>query len=136
MTEPQNNHCRIAVYYRPGNVGASDYQTHFDCFHEPHTETLGAAQTADMAIKIWNNATLILLRCFTQKIDCSGLLDQAANRISEFLRKRSNSMEQKMGYDFLERNCSFPILNPELDIQIECFSHKLQQLLGLEGALS
>lgn len=135
LTEPQNNHCRISAYYRPGNVGASKYQSYFDQFDEPMIETIGVEQKISDAVGIWNRSALLLWDVFVHDESSPNWIETAIKRATEsladFFQRRSTSMEQKLGLSFLEKNCAFPVAKKDLEVLAGQLACQLLQNLGL-----
>lgn len=128
LTEPRNNRCRVASYYRPGNIGVDAYQEYFSSFSEFETTCIDIDQKLDDAKTKWNICADFLIQAFEK--NHAGLIrnhkDAIAESIASFLEQRAKSMEQKLEWGFVERNCALSI-NDYPD-----FKEALSDVLALE----
>ena len=116
LTEPRDTHCRIAIYYRPGNLGAGWQDGSFSSFAEkPITAELH--QDLNQASVIWHRSAEYLVRAFCQYetniVWPEEALSAGIQMLASFLKMRASSMEQSMDLDFLSRNCALNASAPE-----------------------
>lgn len=113
LSDKTYNYCRIAIYYRPGNVGLEEYKQHFDSFNETNIETNGVSQNKLLARKIWNENSSLLVEAFSiinnndEKI--TNALVEAAEIISSLLEKHSINTNNEINLEFIRNNCSINI---------------------------
>lgn len=111
LTESENNHCRIANYFRPANLPEEDANP-FSSFDE---ESCGMSETDDtrdavFAVSVLQASAKRLAAAFSEAgaddSEVSAGSRLAAERLADFLCRRSVSMEQKLDRGFCERNCA------------------------------
>ena len=108
LTEKENNRCRIASYFRPGNL-KSDYRSSFDSFEEPKTNVSGINQNLKDAKAKWNQCAEFMIQAFCSENPEVLSSKEVVHTIADFLQMRSKSMEQKLDIEFIKRNCAVPI---------------------------
>lgn len=112
LTEPRDTHCRIALYYRPGNIPGDCWHKYFDSFIETCSPDEAEAENPD-ARKALVYSSRMMLTAFTsdraeEKTAAAGI-GAAGEAIASFLKNRAKCMEQKFDGGFLSRNCPFDI---------------------------
>lgn len=108
LTEPRNNRCRIASYYRPGNVETSLWKEHFSQFEEPKEGAGEVIQNGKDAREKWNRCADLLVQAFGETVPelSVQILEAAGTAVGEFLKMRAKCMEQQADRGFAERNCA------------------------------
>jgi hypothetical protein len=134
LTEPQDTHCRIASYYRPGNFGTGWKETSFNSFaEEPVTAELH--QELNQASMIWHQSAEYLVRAFSQFETNIAWPEEALSAgiemLASFLKMRASSMERPIDLDFLSRNCALNTSTPEVTPLTKQLYQKLLAVLEL-----
>lgn len=134
LPEPRDTHCRIAAYFRPGNVSDGPFQACFSQFQETAREPEPAGLPLTEAKRVWQESACWLLEAFCQTDQAAQWMpaaaEPAAERLAEFLSERAKSMEQPLSRGFVERNCALPTqaVLPEL---CAAFVSQLFKRLGI-----
>lgn len=135
LTEPENSHCRLAVYYRPANVSKEQAGQSFTC----REETKAAEETdrtengiinPENIKDVWQLSAALLLKIFEDgnededsRVAC---IQYAAGEIADFMKKRAVSMEKKLDAEFIDRNCAIGRSEGVTDV----FRKELEKRLG------
>jgi len=137
LTEPQNTHCRVACYYRPGNFGENWHSIAFDSFEETAiTSTLQSdLRDINQAKAVWNQAAKFLVQAFSEcetNIAWSeDLMTAGIQQLAAFLKMRATSMEQTLNMDFLARNCALDFSDTESQPLFKMLCSLLLQILEM-----
>lgn len=108
LTEPRDTHCRIAAYFRPGNIANENYGKYFESFIETYPMFDGGTNGSAHDALIYS--TSVLLQTFMEdKSATADWMRDAGTEIGSFLKQRATNMEQRLDDVFLSRNCPLPI---------------------------
>lgn len=112
LTEPCDTHCRIASYYRPGNIPGDGWRKYFGSFIETCPPEGAEAENPDVREALAYSSRMMLEAFISglagEKTAAAGV-GEAGEAIACFLKNRAKCMEQKFDGGFLSRNCPFDI---------------------------